>query len=275
MHAPAVNEQELEPSTAAFYRNVLTALTEAGLPFLVGGAFALRYYAGIIRHTKDLDLFVRPTDYPGILEKLASQGYRTELTDAKWLAKGFSGEEFVDVIFGSGKGLASVDDVWFQHAVEGDVLGLPVRLCPAEEMIWSKAYIMERERYDGADIAHLLRARGEQMHWPRLLHRFGDHWRVLLSHLILFGFVYPGERSQIPDSVMVELLGRLQREMSSSRSPNRFCQGTFLSNTQYLADLERWGYQDGRLGNLPPASNPIQETAHLKNRQDPASAGPM
>ena len=248
MHASTGKDQEPEPRTAAFYRQVLLALTEAGLPFLVGGAFALRYYAGIVRHTKDLDLFVRPEDYPRILEKPASQGYRTELTDPKWLAKIFSEDEYIDVIFGSGKGLDSVDEVWFEHAVEGEVLGLPVRLCPVEEMTWSKAFVMERERYDGADIAHLLRACGQHMDWPRLLHRFGAYWRVLFNHLILFGFIYPNERSQIPDWVMAELVRRLQEEMHSPPSPNRLCQGTLLSHTQYLIDLERWGYQDARLG---------------------------
>jgi Uncharacterised nucleotidyltransferase len=272
MHAPSARQEELEPSTAAFYREVLITLTEAGLPFLVGGAFALRYYAGIVRHTKDLDLFVRPADYPRILEKLADQGYRTELTNPKWLAKVFADQEFVDVIFGSGKGLAAVDEVWFEHAVEGDVLGLPVRLCPVEEMTWSKAFIMERERFDGADIAHLIRARGERMDWRRLLGRFEIHWRVLLSHLVLFGFVYPNERSQIPDWVLLEFVGRLQKEMQNSPSPDRLCQGPFLSDTQYLPDLERWGYQDARLGNQLE-TNPVQETAHLTNRQGPATAG--
>ncbi len=59
-------------------------------------------------------------------------------------------------------------------------------------MIWSKAFIMERERYDGADIAHLILACGRDLDWRRLLGRFGRRWRVLLSHLVLFGFVYPG-----------------------------------------------------------------------------------
>jgi hypothetical protein len=58
-----------------------------------------------------------------------------------------------------------------------------------EETIWSKAFVMERERYDGADIAHLLRASAERLDWHRLLERFDAHWPVLLSHLILFGFI--------------------------------------------------------------------------------------
>ena len=37
------------------------------------------------------------------------------------------------------------------------------------------------------------------------MRRFGAHWRVLLSHLVLFGFIYPGERSLIPSSLMKDL----------------------------------------------------------------------
>jgi hypothetical protein len=229
-----------------FYHRVLVALTEANLPFLVGGAFALRFYTGVVRHTKDLDVFTRPGDYPRVLEKLAGLGCRTEVTDLQWLAKAFSEDEYVDIIFGSGKGFSPVDDAWFEHAVEGRALEMQVRLIPVEEMTWSKAFILERERYDGADVAHLLRARGAEMDWPRLLQRFGVHWRVLFSHLILFHYIYPGEHSQIPGWVLDELIRRFQAELQNSPPPAQVCNGTFLSNTQYLIDLERWGYQDGR-----------------------------
>ena len=168
-------------------RNVEPGLVASAGPryfgFVIGGALALRYYTGIVRHTKDLDLFVRSEDYPRVLEKLAARGYRTELTDPQWLAKVFFEEHFVDVIFGSGKGLGPVDQTWFEHAVPGEILGLPVRLCPLEEMIWSKAFIMERERYDGADVAHLLRARGPEMDWQRLLQRLRPIMRPWLYRL--------------------------------------------------------------------------------------------
>ena len=125
--------------------------------------------------------------------------------------------------------------------------GMTAKLCPPEEIIWSKAFVMERERYDGADVAHLLRARGKNLNWSRLLRRFGPHWRVLLSHLILFGFIYPAERSKIPTPVMKELLNRLQSEISSPPPTDLLCQGTILSRAQYLIDIEHWGYQDGQL----------------------------
>jgi uncharacterized membrane protein len=146
-----------------------------------------------------------------------------------------------------GNGGAVVDDDWFAHAVEAELLGRPVKVCPPEETIWSKGYVMERERYDGADIVHLLRACGSWMDWPRLLRRFGGHWPVLLSHLLLFRFVYPGERRQIPDWVMQELLAHPHDELRAVPPAARICQGTLLSRAQYLIEIERWGYEDARL----------------------------
>ena len=121
-----------------------------------------------------------------------------------WIAKARCGEDVVDIIFSSGNGVAVVDDDWFAHAREATILDMRARLCPPEEMIWSKGYIMERERFDGADVAHLLRACGRTLDWPRLLARFDRHWPVLLVHLVLFAFVYPSERDAVPAWVMDE-----------------------------------------------------------------------
>jgi hypothetical protein len=243
----------LTPQTAAFYRRALHILKAAGLPFLVGGAYALQRYTGIVRHTKDLDIFVRPADCRRVLDVFTAEGYRTELTFPHWLGKVHGGhEDFIDVIFSSGNGVATVDDGWFAHAVDGEAIGEPVRLCPVEETIWSKGYVLERERYDGADVNHLLRARGRDLDWRRLLQRYGPHWRVLLSHLVLFGFVYPGERDAVPAWVLEELTGRLLREGQAAAPPGRVCRGTLVSREQYLTDVEEWGYQDARL--VPPGT---------------------
>jgi hypothetical protein len=48
---------------------------------------------------------------------LAADGWRTEHHPDGWLAKGFKGEYFVDLIFSSGNGVAVVDDAWFERAV--------------------------------------------------------------------------------------------------------------------------------------------------------------
>jgi Nucleotidyl transferase of unknown function (DUF2204) len=237
-----------------FYRHALTILQKQGVPFLVGGTYALEQYTGIRRNTKDLDIFVMPSDCTRVLEELNTAGYQTELEDSQWLGQVICGDDFIDVIFGPGNHIAPVDELWFEHAVDGTILDIPVKLCAPEELLWPKAFIMDRKRYDGADIAHLLRSCSERINWSRLLQRFGPHWRVLLSHLILFGFIYPDERSRIPDWIMQELLYRVQNELSGSILADQRCLGPFLSETEYLADIEHWGYQDARLVEQPDQS---------------------
>ena len=243
--APSVAEP-LEPEAREFYCHTLRVLGAAGLPFLIGGAYAFSRYTGIERHTKDFDIFVRPEHFEAVLDALGQAGYATDVPFPHWLGKAYHGEYFVDVIFGSGNGVARVDDAWFEYSVPDTVLDVPVRLCPPEEILWSKAFIQERERFDGADVAHLLRASGESLDWQRLVRRFGAHWRVLLAHLVLFGFIYPSERNKVPGWVARGLMQRLQAADNLPPSPDRVCRGTLLSRQQYLIDVEQWGYVDAR-----------------------------
>jgi predicted nucleotidyltransferase len=258
--APSL-EEEVLPETAAFYRRALTVLNDAGVQFLVGGAFAHACYTGIRRSTKDLDLFIRREDYDRVAALMVREGWRTELTYPHWLAKVYAGEDFIDLIFNSGNGVTPVDGRWFHDNPQADVLGVPVRVANMEDSLLSKAFIMERERYDGADIAHLLQVNAERLDWPSLLDRFGTNWRVLLAHLTLFGFIYPGERHRIPAWVMNDLLARLAAE---SRQPPvqdpHICAGTLLSREQYLHDVEQLGYVDGRL--TPASTMTPEDVAH-------------
>src|SRR5581483_9457686 len=238
-----------------FYLDALAVLVDSRRPFLIGGAYALERYTGIARDTKDLDVFVHPRDLDAVLATFADAGYRTGVTFPHWLGKVHAEGEVLDLIFSSGNGVAVVDDEWFAPAPEATVLGVSVRLSPPEEMIWSKAFIMERERYDGADIAHLLRARAATLDWERLLRRFDEHWRVLLSHLVLFGFIYPAERVCVPDWVMADLIERLATEtLAPGRPAEPVCRGTLVSRAQYLVDVESWGYRDARLAPHGPMS---------------------
>ena len=229
-----------------FYERILDALTSARVDFLIGGAFAFVRYTGIDRDTKDMDVFVRRDHWPRVASVLAESEIETELTFPHWLGKAFGGrnrEFFVDIIFSGGNGVAEVDEQWFQYAEPGEALGHRVRLMPVEEMIWSKAFIMERERFDGADVLHLIRAQQREINWPRLVRRFGDHWRVLLSHLVLFSYVYPNDPA--PD-VVGELLDRMKSEPPTDPEL-RICRGTLLSRAQYLVDVDKWNYADARL----------------------------
>jgi hypothetical protein len=228
-----------------FYRASMKALEKAGVPFMVGGAYAFGVYTGISRDTKDFDLFVDANDVERALATLNAAGYITERTFPHWLAKAKCGEHVIDLIYRDGNGLCDVDPIWFARAREGELLGIPVKLCAPEEILWMKAFIMERERFDGADVAHLIESCGESIDWDHLMSRFGPDWRLLLSHVVLFGYIFPGRRDRIPDHVVEELVDRLRNDPVPSDSD--ICRGTLLSRQQYLLDVNERGFRDARL----------------------------
>jgi hypothetical protein len=237
----------IDPEARKFYVHALTTLEENHLDFLVGGAYAFARYTGIERHTKDFDIFIRRADWDRACDILAKVGYKTELTFPHWIGKAYHDDDFIDLIFSAGNAVAQVDDTWFEHAVKEKVLDLDVRLIPPEEMLWSKGLIMERERFDGADVAHVIHAMGPKLNWRHLIDRYSKHWRVLLAHVTLFGYIYPSDRSKIPTWVVEELTTRLAKETTQPDPKEKICYGTVISRQQYLKDVTDWGYKDARL----------------------------
>ncbi len=240
-----VTPVEPEETTRQFYRDAMRRLDDAGLPYVVGGGYAMAYYSGIQRNTKDLDIFMKPEDHERALEVLAAAGYRTEYFYPFWIAKAVSGEAFMDIIYSSGNGICRVDDDWINNAVPYDVLGYPTRLTPAEEQLWSKAFVMDRDRFDGGDVIHLILGRAQEMDWERLVGRFRGHERVLLAHLILFGYVYPCDRDRVPGWVIPKLLESVGNELKPDAN---LCRGANLAHGgSYGTALREWGYVDARL----------------------------
>jgi hypothetical protein len=200
-------------------------------------------YTQIDRATKDLDLMVRRKDWPIVARALRAAGIYTRLTFSHWLGKALGGSSQVDIIFNSGNGVAAVDDEWFDRAVPARVLGYEVSLAPPEELLWSKAFVMERERFDGADVLHLVLRAGAGFDWAHLCDRFRGHERVLFAHLVLFTYAYPDDASTVPRWVMSRLAAAPNRRGDAGA---RLCRGTLLSREQYLVDVRKWGYTDAR-----------------------------
>ncbi|MDB5356882.1 MAG: uncharacterized protein JWN24_3335 [Phycisphaerales bacterium] len=241
-----------DPHVFEFYLRAMDILDAAGVDYAVGGAYALAVHTDIVRHTKDFDVFLKKESRDRALAAFERAGLHTELTHPHWIAKAFSpgADLFIDLIYSSGNGLCQVDDEWLANAVPGQVLGRPARLCAAEEIIWSKAFIQERERFDGADIAHLFLKQGIRLNWDRLLGRFRGNELVLLSHLILFRYIYPSEPQPAPQRIYDDLIEQFR---SQPLWKDKVCRGTLLSWSQYLIDVEQWGFEDARLptrGNL-------------------------
>jgi hypothetical protein len=228
----------------AFYGAALQKLVKSEVPFMIAGAYALSHYTGIVRDTKDIDLFCTPGDYPRILEVLRDAGYDIEVTDANWICKAFQGEYFVDVIFNSANGAVTVDQSWLKRAPTVEMLGCQVQIVPVTELVYSKVYIEDRYRYDGADVNHLILKQGNKIDWRRLLRYMDRDWQLLQSHVANFFFVYPSERDNVPRWLVDEFIERSRRELDLPVPQDRVCRGRMLSRTQYRIDLEEWGFKE-------------------------------
>ena len=243
----------------------LTTLKNAEIPFVVAGAYALHQYTGIYRDTKDLDIFLRRQDVHRALDVLREVSFETSMLDPVWIAKAYANDDyFADLIFSSGNGVAEVDDLWLSRAHAGVIHGLPVLVAPPEEIIWSKAFVCERERFDGADVNHIILARGKQMDWKHMLARFGDYWAVLYAHLVMYRFSYPGQRDHVPQWVWEELSSRAAA-MDNEPDNKMLCRGMLIARGQYGVDVNHWGYEDARLREV--------EVFRAHRREDPDSGG--
>jgi hypothetical protein len=236
--------EEQKREAHAFYKEALGLLEECGTNFMLGGAFAMFNYTGIYRDTKDLDVFCKPSEYSRIMKFFAEKGFRTELTDVRWLAKIFKGEYFIDLIFDTVNNICTVDDSWYEHSTKGEFVGMPVRFIPAEELIWCKIYVQNRERYDGADLNHIILKYGKNLDWKRILFRLDPHWHLLLSQIINFQFVYPADYHEIiPKWLFDELIARANEQYDLPPAVERVCRGPVIDQTQYMVDIKDWDYK--------------------------------
>jgi hypothetical protein len=243
-------EQEL------LFREILSLFERKKLSYAVAGAFALRAHTGIYRDTKDLDLFLTAENAAISLDILRAEGFECEICDPVWLFKAHRNDFFVDLITGMSNAALIVDDTWIKRAVPAVVHDVQTRVLAAEELLASKMFVTRRERFDGADIAHIIYGTRGRMHWQRILQLAGEHWEVLFWALVLFRYVYPAQTQFVPAGVWRDLLHRFEQLVSQPDSAAKF-RGSLIDDKMFAIDVNEWGldnllqdYRKRRLGCL-------------------------
>jgi hypothetical protein len=231
------------PDAYACYQGVIRGLLEAGVPFAISGGFAFHHHTGIWRTTKDLDLVTPPDAVSRAFEVLVQEGFETYVQDPVWLAKARRGDYFVDLITGVGNATLTVEQSWVDRALEDEVLGIRCKILPVEEMIASKLFVTRRERFDGADIAHLLRACSRSLDWERLRDLTDPHWQMLYWNLVLFAYIYPERTGDVPPSVWRELSDRFQKTIATQQKDQPF-HGSLIDPKMFAIDVTEWGERD-------------------------------
>lgn len=234
---------ELPEKQEALAQEVLIALERQRIPYAVAGAFALLQHTGISRATKDLDLFLTSENCSAGLRYLQSRGFRCEVCDPVWLAKVHRDNFFVDLITGMSNAAISVDESWIRYAQPASVLGIQTRVLAAEELLVSKLFVTRRERFDGADIVHIIYGTAGNLDWGRVLHRAGEHWEMLLWALVLFRYIYPAQTHYVPAVLWQDLLTRFHKLVSQPDGQGRF-RGSLIDDNMFAIDVNEWGLDD-------------------------------
>jgi hypothetical protein len=249
------------------FRDVLMLLEEKAIPIAVSGAFALQEHCGIWRNTKDLDIFLPAENAAAALGCLLQHGFECEVCDPVWLAKAHRGQYFVDLIAGMSNAVITVDASWIRHSQPAIVLGVATRMLAPEELLVSKLFITRRERFDGADIAHIIYATRGNLDWSRMLHQVGEHWEILLWALLFFRYVYPGKSDYIPATLWQDLIGRLTHAVSHPDSRQAF-RGSLLDDCMFAIDVQDWGLENTlaryRAARTPTITMPSEVSCSLK-----------
>jgi hypothetical protein len=235
---------EPPPEAVDFYVESLKLLLESNIPFLLSGTYALGCYTGISRPTKDLDVFCKVSDGPRILAFFKEKGYEIAVEDDRWIGKVWRGEQFFDVIWNISSASIPISDDWFQQQYEVEVYGSTVRITPPTEFILSKLFLQDRYRYDGADVAHVILKKHDEIDWKRLLNVMELYWEVLLIHVLNFRFIYPTERDCIPRWLFDELIDRVKVQAELPTAEVRICRGRLFSPRDYVPDISEWGFAD-------------------------------
>ena len=243
------------------YRRALEALNAANVRYVVAGAYAIYEHTGIYRKTKDLDLFFEPGSVVPAARALRDAGFVMRLEDEHWLAKGTYGEYFIDLIYGMGNAIAFIDEGWITHSRPGILAATPVRIAPPEELIWHRLFISERHRHDMSDIVHLILCLGHDLDWHRLVERVGSNWPLLLSQVLMFSYVYPGHKSNIPSWVPERLLENARQEFARGEEDVDLTRGPLISRFSFTIDVREWGFSDPRSDMVREARNSPQVRA--------------
>ncbi len=184
------------------YRLVISKANARGLRFAIGGGFAVNVYTGLQRNTKDLDIYIAPSDCETMIEILAQAGmsdYYEQLPyDRKWIYRGTADGVIVDLIWAMANQAARVDEAWLTRGPEVEIAGQQLRLLPPEELLWTKLYVVQRDRCDWPDVLNLIYSRGETLDWKHLLKRLGDDAALLAGVLTLFVWLCPGRARMVP-----------------------------------------------------------------------------
>jgi hypothetical protein len=208
---PVIDLSALAPAEHwPVYKRVLETANERGIPYAFGGAIGVGVYTNRWRKTKDLDLYVTPEDGHRMVQVFCDCGlddyYEKATYDRRWIYRGYADDCIVDAIWAMANMRARVDRRWVTRGPRFRTPdGISFHVLPPEELIWSKLYVMQRERCDWPDVLNIMYATARTLDWRHLIERVEDDLPLLRGVLTIFAWMCPAGLDSIPQDVRTKL----------------------------------------------------------------------
>jgi len=191
------------------YHRVMQEARSLGVTFAFGGAFATAVYTGELRNTKDFDFYVLPSERETMMEATRRAGLADHFErlhyDRSWIYRASEGDVLVDVIWAMANQRTEVDASWLSRGPRVEIRGERLCAIPIEELIWSKLYVLQRDRTDWGDVLNLIAAQAGAIDWKHLLNRLGPDTPLLAAALAIFAWLTPSRAQAIPVTVWEQL----------------------------------------------------------------------
>ena len=159
-------------------------------------------YTGQSHEAKDLDLVILGCDRDAMVRVTREAGlhdyFDEKPYDRAWIYRAAGDGVLVDLIWAMANQRSKVDRAWIEQGPEVGVDGVRFRLMPAEELLWIKLYILQRDRCDWPDALNLVHAAGPGFDWRCVLARLGPDRLLLTGLLAMFSWVCPERARELP-----------------------------------------------------------------------------
>jgi predicted nucleotidyltransferase len=152
-------------------KKAAAALRDAGIPYAVGGGFAI-WARGGPETGHDVDILVRPQDAESALKALEEAGLEPDDPPEDWLLKAYDGDVLVDLIFKPSGG--EITDEFLERADEVEVTAMRVPLASLEDVLAQKLLAINEQEPDFASELEIARALREQIDWDAVRRRTSE-----------------------------------------------------------------------------------------------------
>src|SRR3954471_10358901 len=163
--------QRVDEGLATTLKRVAAALKQSGIPFALGGSFAV-YARGGHSSDHDVDFLIREQDKDRALEELAAVGFEVEEPPEDWLVKVYDDGRMVDLIFRPVESPVTDETLADTEMLSVEAITMPV--ASATQLMIHKLLSYTQHHCDFATGLPVARSLREQIDWPRVRRETAD-----------------------------------------------------------------------------------------------------